>query len=142
MIPERPIFSEAERKQIATALKRSFQSSLVPGERFFVAGELDDERIVVEIELSNPDRTAVTSFFGGKELVRNEETSLIEHRATIVDFLSAMIDEHLREGRWPRPHLEWKEYTFEGAVVFYRGAARNEALEAEADRILAEAEGE
>lgn len=142
MIPDRPIFSESERKQVADALKRSFRGALVPGERFAVAGELDDERIIVEIELSNSDRTAVTSFFAGRELVRKEETTLIEHRALLVEFLSAMIDEHLREGRWPRPHLEWKEYTFESATVFYRGAARNEALEAEADRILAEADGE
>ena len=141
MIATPGIFTEGEREQIAKAFRRTFGGVLLPGERFTARGELEDDRLTVEIELANPDRTLVTSFFGGRELPLKGETTLVEHRALLVEFLSGMIDEHLRNGRWPRPHLEWKEYTFAGQSVFYKGAARNEALESEADRILAEAEG-
>lgn len=142
MIPTAEIFSEGDRTEIAKALRETFGPSLLPGERFTARGELEEQRLVVEIEMAVPDRTMVTSFFGGVELSPKEKTTLLEHRARVVEFLATMIEEHLREGRWPRPHLEWKEYTFEGESVFYKGAARNEALESEADRLIAEAEGE
>ena len=135
------IFNEAERAEIGKAFRRTFGAALLPGERFTARGELEDERLTVEIELANPDRTVVTSFFGGSELPRKGKTTLIEHRVVLVEFLSGMIDEHLRNGRWPPPHLEWKEYSFQGSVIFFKGSARNEALESEADQILAEADG-
>ncbi len=138
--PTAEIFSEGDRNEIAAAFRKTFGARLLPGERFTARGELEEHRLVVEIEMAVPDRTAVTSFFGGVELDPKGKATLLEHRARIVEFIGSMIDEHLREGRWPRPHLEWKEYTFEGRTLFFKGAARNEALEAEADRLLAEAD--
>jgi hypothetical protein len=141
-IPTAEIFSEGDRAEIAGAFRQSFRPSLLPGERFTARGELEAERLIVEIEMAVPDRTTVTSFFGGVELSKDDKTTLLEHRALLVQFIASMIEEHLREGRWPRPHLEWKEYIFEGKPVFYKGSGRNEALETEADRLLAEADGE
>lgn len=136
------IFQDAEREEVERTFLRELGSSLKPGERFALSGQLDAERMVVALELAGPDREQVTTVEAGYEL--EDDTAapfdLVEARAHAIEFLYAWMHEHLRDDRWPRPHGDWKEYTFRGQKVFLRGRVVNEKLEAMADEWLAKAD--
>ncbi len=136
------IFTDSERDAIATSLFEAFRASLKPGERFRAAGQLEDERLTVTVELAGPEREEVQVFEAGHEVHAESELDLVAARAHAVEFLGGMIHRYLKDGRWPHPHLDWKAYTFEGIEVFFRGAVRNDKLEAMADALLAEGQGE
>lgn len=136
------IFTPAERKQIEQTFQSIFGSSLRRGERFAVRGSNRDGRLEVCVELADPDRTEVASFFAGHEVGEGAELSEIEARAHAVEFLHAAVHEYLQTDRYPRPHFDWRDYTFDGKKLFFRGSVVNEALEQQADAFLAAADEE
>lgn len=139
------IFQPAERADIEQTLLRELGGSLQPGEAFTIGGELDAERLVVTLELADPEREQVLVVEAGYEVDAEPSPGrkpfdLVEARAHAVEFLFSWMHDHLRDDRWPRPHGDWKEYTFRAQKVFLRGSVVNERLEAMADEWLAKAE--
>jgi hypothetical protein len=108
------------------------------GERFSVSGTLVEGRLEVVIELADPDRTDVATFTAGYEVGGAEDPTPVEARAHAVEFLHTVISDYLQSDRFPRPHIDWREYDFEGHRVFFRGSVVNEVLEREADALLGE----
>lgn len=140
MTSKTEIFTPAEAAQVRDAFRRVFGASLAPGERFAVRGKNTDGRLEVCIEIADPDRTDVASFYAGFEVGGKDNVNEVEARATAVEFLHAAIHEYLQTDRFPRPHIDWREYTFEGKKLYFRGTVVNEAVEAQADALLAAAE--
>ena len=137
----RSIFSLPEREAIVRTFTESFRAKLEPGEEFAVDGGAESGRIFVRLTIADKDRENVTTMEAAIEGDDEDIKVVVSARAAIVEFLHSMLDEYLREGRWPRPHLDWKEYAYERDTIFYRGSVVNEKLEAMADALLAAAEG-
>lgn len=134
------IFSPGEEQQILETFQRLFGASLRRGERFSVYGAFETEQLVVTIEIADPGRTEVARFEVGHTVGGDEDLPVIEARARSIEFAHEAVHSYLQSGRWPAPHLDWREYTFEGKPLFFRGSIRNEELEAAADALLAEAD--
>ncbi|MCB9506115.1 MAG: hypothetical protein H6697_00430 [Myxococcales bacterium] len=136
------IFAPEELRAIEKTFRGGFGAAFAANESLAVSGTLSDERIEVRVELADATRDEVAFFVAGMELAPEARVSVIEARALTVEFLFTIVSEYLTEGRWPPPHLDWREYTFEGKPVFLRGRAYNERLEKMADALLGEGEGE
>jgi len=130
------VFTDDERHEVERAMHKAFKGRLQPGEAIAVRAAVDAERLSVTVELADGDREDVTRFEAAFAL-DDDAPALADARATLVEFLHAFIDEWLRDGRWPRPHLDWKVYAFSGYDVHLRGESLNEKLEAMADALLA-----
>ena len=139
MTSQNDIFTPAEATQIRDTFGRTFGASLRPGERFSVSGTNVDGRLEVVLVLADPERTEVATFVAGHDVGHGAPLSEIDARAHAVEFLHAAIHDYLQSGRFPRPHLDWREYTFDNKKVYLRGSVVNEALEAQADALLAAA---
>lgn len=131
------IFTDEETSAIEQTLHEHFERYLKAGETFSVSGEFDPEGLEVRVRLADAERRAVLDFHAGAEVDPAGRRTLIEARAQAIEFLHSMFLEYFRGGRWPNPHLEWKEYKWEAHAVFFRGELRDEYLESLADQLLA-----
>lgn len=137
------IFQDREAGEIVATLQDEFGGLLRPGEQFALEGQMDAERLIVTLELADTEREEVLRVDAGHEVdaFRAESgATLVDARAHAVEFLIGYVHEYLRNERWPRPHHDWKAYTFQGKQVFLRGMVVNEKLEAMADEWLKKAE--
>lgn len=134
------LFSPEERKAILDTFNRLFGASLNPGERFAVFGAVKGERLVVTVEVADPDRTEVATFEMGHGINGDDDLPAVEARARSIEFAHEALVNYFQSGRWPKPHIDWREYTFDGKLLYFRGTVRNEKLEAAADAFLAEAD--
>jgi hypothetical protein len=107
------------------------------GETWTAHGTLDDQHLGLSVVLATEDRTSVTTFECAAAFERVGDVSLVDLRARLVEFLGVMLSSWFRDERWPPPHLDWREYDWEGTPLSFRGSARNEHLEDLADRWLA-----
>lgn len=130
------VFTDAERSRIERTLARELNPRMRAGESLTVRASVDAESLSVVLELADGAREDVSRFEAAFAL-DDDAPPLADARATLVEFLHAVVDEWLRDGRWPRPHLDWRVYTFNGYEVHLRGASLNEKLEAMADALLA-----
>lgn len=135
----REIFTPDEATQIAVLLKEAHRAYLHDGEDYAIRGDIDEDGLLVLVDLALPDRSEVSRFEVGALLAENQELALVDLRAAAVEFVSAWLLTWLRDGRLPRPHLEFKDYRWEDANLRFRGEVRNDLLVAEADRLLREA---
>ncbi len=136
---ERDIFSDDEQEAARQALHAAFGAWIKPDETFGIVGRFDGERLRVTIELADAPRTSVARFEAGY-LFENDDETVVELRALLVEFLGGMIEGWLRDDRWPPPHLDWQEYTWERTTIAFRGSVHNEALTRMADELLASAD--
>ncbi len=138
--PSLDIFSPEERETILETFGRLFGASLRRGERFGVVGSVVETRLIVAIEIADPDRTEVATFEVGHAIGGDDDVPVIEARARAIEFGHEAVSTYLQSDRWPAPHMDWREYTFDGKPLYFRGTVRNEKVEAAADAFLAEAE--
>lgn len=139
--PPSTAFTDEELRRIESAFRETFRSHMKRGEAFAAAGTLDERHLGLRIELANPDRSEVTHFELAFELVAVPDLPLVDARVKLTECAGAVWEEYLREDRWPPPHLDWREYTFDELPIQVRGAFRNELAESMADAWLAQAEG-
>jgi len=150
----RPIFSAHEIREACRALKEAFRTDLTPGEAFTITGSATQQGVTVSIELADEARTSVTRWQAAYALApssgSDEESgeaeadmaaddirSLVAVRHGLVAFLTGYLESWFADERWPRPHLDWKTYTFGPYEFALRGETLNEALERMADELLA-----
>ena len=136
---ERDIFSDDELEAARRALHDAFGTWIKPDEAFGIVGRFDGERLRVTIELADTTRSSVARFEAGY-LFENDDENVVEVRALLVEFLGGMLDTWLRDDRWPPPHLDWQEYSWERTTIAFRGSVENEALTRMADELLASAD--
>lgn len=140
-VTEQDIFSEQEQEAARRALHDAFGSWITPDESFGIVGRFDGTRLRVTIELADTTRSSVARFEAGYLFERDDE-SVVEVRALLVDFLGGAIERWLRDERWPNPHIDWQEYSFERTTLMFRGSVENEALTRMADELLAAADAD
>lgn len=135
----RPIFADNEAAEISRIFRSQFESYLSPGETLLIDGDIDDDGVLVRAELASGARDEVGRFEVGAVLRDNAEVPLVDIRAGAVEFLMSWLAQWIRDGRFPRPHLDFKEYRWDDVTLRFRGDVSNAALVDEADRLLREA---
>ena len=127
------------RRQAARLLAERHGPHLRSGERFWVDGVLEKDGVEVELALGDPegrDRTEVTV----RVRIPEGATDLQAALDLAFDAGDAYLGQWLEEGR-PHVPIDFQPATFEGKAVEVRLLRRRPALEEEADRLLAEADG-
>lgn len=135
----RPIFADNEASEVERVFRAQYESFLGAGERLRIDGDIDEDGVLVRAELATATRDEVGRFEVGALLRENTEVPLVELRAAAVEFLVSWLAQWLRDGRFPRPHLDFKEYRWEEVALRFRGEVTNLSLVEEADRLLREA---
>lgn len=133
---QRVIFSAPELLAVRQALQENLQNYKSEGEEVWFDGGLVEDRVLVELRLSNVDRTRLLVMEAATKVDVNNAKDLLEARAGIVEFIGAMFEEWLEEEGLRSPNLDWKEFDYAGRDYVFRGALSNDKLQSAADDFL------
>ena len=134
----RVALTTAQTEEMARTLASACEAYLEDDETFGVVGEVADDHLIVTFRLASGSGARVWTWEVAKRL---EGEGAAKASLTLLDFFFRVLEAWLQEDRWPNPHLDWKEYTWEGLTFSLRGEFRNEELDAMADAWLQRAEG-
>lgn len=128
-------------RKAARLLQRRLKEWLEPGENVTVSGEQGDEgaEVVVTLELPGGHRRTET---GVRVAVPGGASTPEAALDLAFDAADAFLGQWLEEGRETRHPIEWVELTFDDRPVQVRQRITRPIVEAEADRLLDEDEGE
>lgn len=134
---ETPLFEGEHDDALAEVFLGAFSARVRDGEQFRAWTFAGKEHARCVIELADAPREHVLWQEAGINFDADcpgADTA----RPRIVELLHDVLDQWLAEDRWPPPHLDFKEVELDGVSIWLRGQQLNEALEAMADRWLAE----
>jgi hypothetical protein len=129
-------FSDDFNKGLVELLMERHGPYLAPGESFACQGLLSHGEVKATIVLSNADESSVVTIEGRIDLELNDIQNPLDARDCVVDFLEEVIIEYFERERMLRPNLDWKEYTFGGNEIAFRGSVNNAKLDRMADEWL------
>jgi hypothetical protein len=135
----RPLFTTPEQAELVAAFREAWTLALRPGEAPSIDGDVDDVRVRVEVVVAHAESGDETRVEAVALLDENETRDLVELRAAAIEFALSWLGDWLRGDRFPRPHIDWKEYRWEEVALRFRGESTNRRLRDEADRLLREA---
>ena len=135
---ERVIFSRPELTLVNETLNAELRSLLDDGEHIQATGGWIDGRATFRAAVATFDRSRVLRAECATAVPPDDAKELLVARAALVEFMAAMLEEWLNTERIRSPHIEWREYTYEGREFLYRASLHDEATESLADRWLRE----
>jgi hypothetical protein len=139
LIPDGPLFSDAELNEVVQTFADAFASWLRPAEIIEVSGDIRAGELLMECRLKNRTTSDNTKFEMGLTLPDDESLTLLDARAVLVEAISSVLGDWLAAERLPPPHPQWLPVSYSNLTLFVRGESRNDDLIEQANRLLEEA---
>jgi len=138
------IYSPMERMAMAQALERDYEALLAPGERFAVEVVRTPELLHARVTLSSADGsfrlTVEAGVVEGDFDDPDQRPQGKDGAALVIEFVRLNLFEFFRSDRTHRFQPDWQVFGYQSLPFRLRGQVTSPSLEAEADRLLADAE--